>query len=155
MTFLLGERSESNLRGVDANLVRCVRRAIATTAVDFSVFEGVRSRERQAKLFADGASRTLDSYHLTGHAVDLVPYVGGRLQWQMPLCIQVAIAMREAAEAFSVAVTWGAVWDRPLVQLNPTAMGLAIENYVARYKITHGPRAQPLIDGPHFQVVRQ
>lgn len=154
MKFILGERSEANLQGVDPLLVKCVRRAIATTSVDFSVFEGVRSRERQEKLYADGASRTLDSYHLTGHAVDLVPYVGGRLQWQMPLCIQVAIAMREAANHFNAGIVWGSVWDRDLRSLNPTELDLAIENYVARYKATRGPRAVPLIDGPHFQVRR-
>ena len=93
-------------------------------------------------------------YHLTGHAVDLVPYVGGRLQWQQPLCNQVAIAMREAALHFNVSVVWGAVWDRELGSLNPAELELAIENYVARYKAARGPKASPLIDGPHFQVRR-
>lgn len=154
MKFMLGRTSEANLQGVDPRLVQCVRRAIATTSVDFSVFEGVRSRERQAKLFAEGASRTLDSYHLTGHAVDLVPYLDKRLQWQQPLCNQIAVAMREAALHFGVSVTWGAVWDRDLGSLNPAELDLAIENYVARYKAARGPKAVPLIDGPHFQVQR-
>ncbi len=154
MRFLLGATSEANLQGIDPGLVRCVRRAIATTSVDFTVFEGVRSRERQEKLFKEGVSRTRDSYHLTGHAVDLVPYIGGRVQWQMPGCIQVAIAMREAAVAFDVPVVWGAVWDRMLAELNPGELDLAIENYVARYKAGRGPKAQPLIDAPHFQVRR-
>jgi peptidoglycan LD-endopeptidase CwlK len=152
--FMLGAASESNLQGVDPGLVKCVRRAIATTAVDFSVFEGLRSRERQAKLFAEGASRTMDSYHLTGHAVDLVPYVGGRLQWQMPLCIQVAIAMREAAAHFGVPVTWGAVWDRELFLLDARELADEIDAYVARYRIKNGRNRHPLIDGPHFQVER-
>lgn len=152
--FFLGQRSEENLRGIDHRLTHCVRRAISTTDIDFSVFEGLRSEERQRQLLLSGASRTLDSYHLTGHAVDLVPFVSGRLQWQMPLCIKVAVAMREAAAHYGVQMTWGAVWDRPLVDLNPEALDLAIENYVARYRRIHGPRAQPLIDGPHFQVRR-
>jgi len=152
--FMFGSRSEENLEGVDPRLVRCARRAIATTSVDFTVFEGLRTIERQRELVRNGVSRTLDSYHLTGHALDLVPWIAGREQWQMPACIQVAIAMREAALEFGVTITWGAVWDRKLVDLNPAKLGLAIENYVARFKAIHGPEARPLIDGPHFQVAR-
>lgn len=151
---MFGSRSEENLEGVDPRLVRCARRAIATSSVDFTVFEGLRSIERQRELVANGVSRTLDSYHLTGHALDLVPWIAGRAQWQAPACIQVALAMREAALEFDVPVTWGAVWDRPLVELNRWTLELAVENYVARYKATRGPRAQPLIDYPHFQVPR-
>lgn len=152
--FMFGTRSEENLQGVDPRLVRCARRAIATTAVDFTVFEGLRTIERQRELVRNGVSRKLDSYHLTGHALDLVPWIAGRAQWQAPACIQIAVAMRQAAVEFGVPVTWGAVWDRTLVELNPAALDLAVENYVARYKATRGPRAQPLIDYPHFQVLR-
>jgi peptidoglycan L-alanyl-D-glutamate endopeptidase CwlK len=162
MTFMLSQASEEHLKGIDPRLERCVRRAIATTSVDFVVFEGLRSLERQQELFRNGASRTLDSYHLTGHAVDLVPFLGGRAQWQQPLCNQVAIAMREAAVAFDVPLTWGAVWDKPLRSLDPTRMQTEIENYIERYRVSHPPiRTQgevhaphPLIDGPHFQVAR-
>jgi peptidoglycan L-alanyl-D-glutamate endopeptidase CwlK len=154
MTFFLGQKSEETLIGVDPRIVQCARRAIATTSVDFSVFEGLRSKERQEMLFREGASRRLDSYHLTGHALDLVPFVAGRLQWQMPLCIQVAISMREAAVHFGVPITWGAVWDRELSQLDPRELDDEIEAYVARYRIKHGPKRRPLIDGPHFQVER-
>lgn len=154
MRFTLGRTSEENLEGIDPGLVRCVRRAIATTSVDFQVFEGLRSKERQARLYADGVSRTLDSYHLTGHAVDLVPWIGGRVQWQMPACIQVAIAMREASVAFDVPVIWGAVWDEHLQDLDPTNLEGEIDRYVARYRAARGPKARPLIDAPHFQVPR-
>lgn len=151
MTFRLGAKSEDNLIGVDERLVRCVRRAIVVTTVDFGVFEGLRDVERQRKLVADGVSRTMNSKHLTGHAVDLVPYIGGRLQWQMPACIQVAIAMREAATAFGVTLTWGACWDRRISELDPRQMDDEVEEYAARFRL-HAKR-HPLIDGPHFEVV--
>jgi peptidoglycan L-alanyl-D-glutamate endopeptidase CwlK len=151
--FHLSETSQNRLENLDPKLVQCVRRAITTTTVDFGVFEGMRSRERQAKLVREGVSRTLDSYHLTGHAVDLVPFIGGRLQWQMPACIQIAIAMREAAFTFGVEMTWGSVWDRKLVSLSPAHLDLEIEAYVARFKAKN-PDKSPLIDGPHFQVAR-
>lgn len=149
MTFALGKQSESNLIGVNPKLICCVRYAIKRSEQDFSVFEGLRSLERQKALVASGASRTLQSYHLTGNAVDLVPYVGGRLQWQMPLCLKVARWMREASVSLSVPIVWGAVWDRKLADLDPDDLDLAVEDYVARFRGTNG-RA-PLIDGPHFQ----
>jgi len=142
------------LTGLDAGLVKCVRRAIATSSVDFTVFEGLRTLARQKALLAQGVTRTLDSYHMTGHAADLVPWIAGRAQWQAPACIQVAIAMREAALHFGVDVTWGSVWDRPLSTLDPAQLVHEIELYVARYSKTHGAQARPLIDYPHFQVPR-
>jgi peptidoglycan L-alanyl-D-glutamate endopeptidase CwlK len=149
--FFLGNSSEEKLQGVDPQLVRCVRRAICTTEVDFTVFEGMRSLERQRELVAKGVSRTLNSYHLTGHAVDLVPWVAGRAQWQAPACIKVAMAMREAALHFGIGLTWGAVWDRALASL-PVGLDDAIDAYVARFRAATGRK--PLVDMPHFQIDR-
>jgi len=151
--FFLSGRSEANLEGVAPVLAMCVRRAITTTSVDFAVFEGLRTVERQRELVANGASRTMHSYHLTGRAVDLVPYLGKRLQWQLPLCEQVAIAMREAAYHFGCVLTWGAVWDSPLKALDLSIANREVSAYVKRY---HSARLDediyPLIDGPHFQL---
>lgn len=152
--FFLGNSSEEKLKGVDPQLVRCVRRAICTTEVDFTVFEGMRTLERQRELVAKGVSRTLNSYHLTGHAVDLVPWIAGRAQWQVPACVKVALAMREAALHFGVEVTFGGVWDRLLNDLDPTDIDGEIESYVARHRAKHGDKSRPLIDLPHFQVRR-
>jgi peptidoglycan L-alanyl-D-glutamate endopeptidase CwlK len=151
--FFLGTQSEKNLEGVAPALVMCVRRAISLSSVDFAVFEGVRTEARQRELVASGASRTMHSYHLTGRAVDLVPYLGKHLQWQLPLCEQVAISMREAAAHFGVTLTWGAVWDRRLGALNPVHIHDEIGEYTERYRAARANTlAHPLIDGPHFQL---
>ena len=71
MTFKLGARSLTRLRGVHPDLVKVVTRAIEISTLDFTVLEGVRSLERQQALVEAGASQTLKSRHLTGHAVDL------------------------------------------------------------------------------------
>jgi peptidoglycan L-alanyl-D-glutamate endopeptidase CwlK len=152
MAYVLGKTSEANLIGVHPKLVCCVRYAIRRSEQDFSVFEGLRTLERQRKLVASGASRTLDSYHLTGEAVDLVPYVDGRVQWQMPLCIKIARVMLQASRDLAVPLVWGAVWDRELGSLDPEELELAIEDYTQRFR---GKNSRPpLIDGPHFQLVR-
>lgn len=93
MSFSLGARSESRLEGVHADLVRVVRRAIAITPVDFTVLEGVRTVARQRQLVDAGASRTMNSRHLTGHAVDLGAIVAGKVRWDWPLYHQIAKAM--------------------------------------------------------------
>ena len=75
--FVLGARSLKNLEGVNPNLIKVVKRAIEISPVDFAVIEGVRTKARQAELVKKGASKTMNSRHITGHAVDIAPYVGG------------------------------------------------------------------------------
>ncbi len=150
MTFRLGATSEANLVGVDERLARCVRRAITHTGVDFGVFEGLRTPARQADLFAAGMSRTMNSKHLTGHAVDLVPYIAGRLQWQMPGCIAIAIAMREASLYYQEGLIWGGVFGSRLSELDPHHLSEEIEDYAAKFRLRN--KRPALIDGPHFEL---
>lgn len=125
MTFALSSRSEHALRGVNPDLVRVVRRAITLTAVDFVVTEGVRSKERQAELMKAGASKTLNSRHLTGHAVDLAPIIAGRVAWDWPPFHELARSMKQAAAAEGVAIVWGGDWrtfkDGPHFELDRKA----------------------------------
>jgi hypothetical protein len=66
-----------------------------------------RPCERQAELVARGASRTMNSRHLTGHAVDLVALDRGRVSWQWEDYYEVAAAMQAAAHELGVPVRWG------------------------------------------------
>lgn len=154
MSFKLGAASEANLVGVHPDLVKLVRLAITITEIDFSVHDGVRTMEEQRKMVATGASRTMESYHLTGDAVDLVPYVGGKLRWEHPLCNQVAEAMHEACDRLHLRVTWGRVWDMEMAELDPEDFEGDRALYVRRYQRIHGPKRWPLDDGPHFQRVK-
>ncbi|HEY3494163.1 MAG TPA: M15 family metallopeptidase, partial [Polyangiaceae bacterium] len=151
MSFKFGAKSEANLVGIHPDLVRVVRLALTITDIDFSVHEGLRTLERQKKLVASGASRTLDSYHLTGDAVDLVPYVDGELRWEHPLCNQVAQAMHEACTRLHERLVWGRVWDMELEELDPEDLDEERAIYVRRYQRIHGAKKWPLDDGPHFQ----
>jgi hypothetical protein len=78
----LSKLSRDRLQGLYPGVVRVVERAIQLTPQDFRVQEGLRTRERQAELVARGASRSMNSRHLTGHAVDLVALGGGEISWQ-------------------------------------------------------------------------
>jgi len=117
--------SEARLIGVHPDLVAVARDA--REHLMFDVIEGVRTAERQRELFARGASKTLNSRHLTGHAIDLWPVdpaTGRRavadnaLLWR--LLTPIAAAMKTAARARDVALEWGGDWgwDAPHFQLN-------------------------------------
>ena len=110
--FKLSKRSLSNLTGVSPDLVRVVERAIAITPIDFCVIEGLRTKERQTQLVASGASKTMNSRHLTGHAVDIVPMVDGEIRWDWPLYEKLSPVIKKAAKDCGVPIEWGGDWVR-------------------------------------------
>lgn len=121
MNFVLSARSRTRLTGVHPALTAVVERAIALTSVDFMVTEGLRTPKRQAELVRAGASRTLNSRHLTGHAVDLAALVDGAVRWDWPLYPRIAGAMKAAAAERGVALIWGGDWrmrDGPHFELD-------------------------------------
>ena len=110
MSFRLSERSIKRLDGVHPRLAALVREAAALSPVDFMVTEGVRTPERQAALVRAGASRTLRSRHLTGHAVDVAALVEGQVRWDWPLYPRIAAAFKAAATRQGTAIIWGGDW---------------------------------------------
>ena len=108
--FKLGRRSVERLQGVHPDLVKVVERAIEMSPVDFTVLEGLRSPERQQTLVSSGASQTLNSRHITGHAVDLGAWVDNQVDWSWPLYHKIANAMKAAANELGVAIVWGGDW---------------------------------------------
>lgn len=126
MTFALSSVSRSNLEGVHPDLARVVEQAIQITDVDFRVTDGVRTIEEQKKLFAAGASKTMNSNHLPqndgwAHAVDLAALIDGKVRWDWPLYYKLAEAMKAAAAMLNVEIEWGGDWrtfkDGPHFQL--------------------------------------
>ncbi|MCC6196802.1 MAG: M15 family metallopeptidase [Burkholderiales bacterium] len=106
----LSARSERNLRGVHPDLVKVVRLAASISTQPFEVIEGLRTAARQAELVKVGASRTLKSRHLTGHAVDLAALVSGTIRWDWPLYRRLAMEVKAAARDLGVAIVWGGDW---------------------------------------------
>jgi peptidoglycan L-alanyl-D-glutamate endopeptidase CwlK len=117
----LDDRSLKRLEGVHPDLVAVVLGAAQITEVDFIVTEGLRTKERQEQLVRAGASKTLKSRHLTGHAVDLAAKVGNEVRWDWPLYHKLAAAMKDSAAALGIEIEWGGDWksfpDGPHFQL--------------------------------------
>jgi peptidoglycan L-alanyl-D-glutamate endopeptidase CwlK len=110
--MILTERDRSRLTGVNPDLIRVIEHAAAITTIPFTIIEGVRTLERQKQLVRQGASWTLDSRHLTGHAVDLTPLDNGQPSWHWPLYHRLAPIIKRAAEQVGVPVEWGGDWKR-------------------------------------------
>jgi len=110
VTITLGARSLSRLEGVHPDLVRVVKRAAAISALDFTVLEGLRTLARQKELFAQKATTTMKSRHLTGHAVDLAPLLNGEVRWDWPLYHRLADIVKQAAADEKVPIEWGGDW---------------------------------------------
>lgn len=119
------QRSLDRLKGVHPVLVKVVHRALELSKYDFMVIEGLRTKEKQAEYVRKGVSKTMNSFHLTGHAVDLAPLEDGSIDWNNSKgqFDSVSDAMMKAAKELGVELTWGGTFKR-------------------------------LVDKPHFQIKR-
>jgi peptidoglycan L-alanyl-D-glutamate endopeptidase CwlK len=149
MSYVLSKRSAQTLEGVKPQLADVVRRAIEITNIDFGVIEGLRTEERQKELVAKGASQTMKSKHITGDAVDLMAYIGGRASWELNLYDDIADAMKQAAIELGVSICWGAAWQIKDIRTWEGTMQEAMEAYIDERR-SQGRR--PFIDGPHFEL---
>lgn len=132
--YIFSQTSLKRLEGVKNDLQRVVKRALEISEVDFMVLEGVRTKENAyinygkgrtvAQLEAKGVptkyaqpgvakvtwlNNPLDSKHMTGNAVDLVPLP---VDWNnLKAFDKVADAMFKAARELKVTIRWGADWN--------------------------------------------
>jgi peptidoglycan LD-endopeptidase CwlK len=148
--FILGQRSRTELVGVHADLVAVVERAIQITPIDFAVTDGIRTIDEQRKYVESGASQTMDSRHLTGHAVDLVPFIGNKVRWELPLSFRIALAVRAAAIEKNVPIRWGGCWSPLLTESDRLPEDL-VNDYVARKR---GAGERAFVDAWHYELPR-
>ncbi len=155
MGYKLGHHSLSELKGVHPDLVQVVKLAIESTVRDFTVLDGLRTTEEQQEYVRAGVSWTMASRHLAqedglGHAVDLVPYINGKLRWEVDPCLEVARAVATAARGEGVALRWGGCWER--LDTSNRDPGLMVEEYTTRRR-RQGRR--PRVDMPHFELIME
>lgn len=166
MTYRLGAGSRKELQGVHPAIEMLVHEAIAISEQDFSAHDGLRTDAEQIDYVRRGVSKTLNSKHKRqadgfGHAVDLVPFINGKLRWEWKPIFVIAAAVRKALDVVNakraevgkppIKLIWGGVWDRDFATLSPDpkAMEIAVNAYVARRR-KQGKTA--FIDGPHFEL---
>lgn len=109
---MIDARSRKKLIGVHPDLVRVYERSVTMTDLMYIVTEGLRSETRQRELYRSGASTTMKSRHLTGHAIDVAAVVNGEVRWDWPLYHKIAAAMKQAALLEKVPLEWGGDWKK-------------------------------------------
>lgn len=120
----LNATSISRLRGVDANLIALAKKAREISPIPFEVTEGLRTKERQRYLVKTGKSRTMNSYHLRGKAIDFVAMPGGKVSWDLKDYKTIV------EKAFK-----------------PAAKALGLTN-----RIVYGVYWKSIVDGPHIEI---
>lgn len=146
--YKLSNTSLNRLKGIKPSLHRVVERAIFLSDVDFMVVEGLRTKAKQAEYVKKGASQTMNSKHLTGDAVDIVPYVNGKADWDnWDNIFKMTTAMQKAAQELGVPIRWGGAWV-VLNSQSDTPYQL-VEQYKARQRYA-GKKA--FMDGVHFEL---
>lgn len=108
--FKFSPTSLEKLKGVHPALVAVVSRALLYSPVDFAITEGLRTKERQKILVAEGKSQTMNSRHIQGCAVDVMAIPGGKASWEMSYYKQIAESFQKASDELAIPIIWGGSW---------------------------------------------
>ena len=146
--FKWGLRSLQNLSGIHPDLRKVADRALQLTTQDMTVIEGIRSVERQRQLLAQGHTRTMNSRHITGHAIDVVPWPVDWDDWDK--FDSLATAFAQASRELEIPITWGAAWHKNLDQF--TTGKEAREDYT---KTRRKQKRPVFLDGVHYELCRK
>lgn len=144
---ILSNTSKQRLVGLHPHLIKVVNKLCEIHKGDFMVVEGRRTLERQKELVRKGASQTMNSRHITGHAVDLAPLVNGKISWDLKDYYPLAQSVWLASQATGIPIRWGGCWE----ELDGDFKGPteAVRAYASARK-AQGRKA--FIDGPHFEL---
>lgn len=103
---------EENLNSIHPRLADVVRRAEEIAGVRFVVGSGKRDEDLQRKAVEWGWSRTMNSDHLDGSAVDLWPLdANDAVNFDRASQLEIVRAMRRAAQDLGVQLDIGADWS--------------------------------------------
>lgn len=91
--------------------MKVIERAISISVIDFTVIDGMRTAAEAAENLAKGVSRTKRSRHLTGHAVDIAPFVRGKVSFDWKYVPRIAVAMKQASHELGIPLEWGGDWQ--------------------------------------------
>lgn len=129
--YKFSKNSLERIEGVNPILVTILKEAITDSPFDFGIPRsgGKRTPLKQANLYARGRTTaqliakgidnvkgrpdkskitwTLNSYHLTGNAIDIYAYVNGKPSWDMDYLEPIARHLIKVANKHGVILSWG------------------------------------------------
>jgi peptidoglycan L-alanyl-D-glutamate endopeptidase CwlK len=134
MTFKFSNSSLSKLETVDIRLQILAKEVLKASYVDFAITEGVRTIERQQQLYMGGQSKTLNSKHLEGKAIDICPVIKGKLDYSKEAAADLYFILgifylkaKELLEQYeltggekglNIRLRFGAFWDEDSIKEN-------------------------------------
>jgi len=130
MTFKFSKRSLNRMSKVHPALVQVMEVAIKDSPYDFGITSGYRTESEQAELVARGSSKTMNSKHRKGLAVDIAVYNEGQLTWEFKYYEAVSVHIKKVAADLGIGVKWG-----------------------GDFKVWKNGELVPYRDGPHYQLV--
>lgn len=110
MTFHLSTKSQIKLALVHPDLKTLAEAAIKVSTVEFIVTEGIRTIQRQEELLKARATTTMNSRHLTGHAIDVAAIVNNKADWHPQLYFHIADAFFAQSAILQIPIVWGGNW---------------------------------------------
>ena len=111
MKWAFSQKSIDNFAGVHPDLVHVIMAALEASPFDFGISCGKRTKEQQIALYKSGATRTLHSRHLTGHAVDIFVLKNGKVTWDFEYYQIVADHILVMSRLMDIPVVWGGSWE--------------------------------------------
>jgi peptidoglycan L-alanyl-D-glutamate endopeptidase CwlK len=121
---MLSSRDAQRLANVDKGLVALIQTLFERFPGQYFIIQGMRTIEEQRVNFAKGASKTMNSKHLIGRAVDVGVYKPGMLgklvTWDWPHYALMAVRCKKIAKELGLVITWGGDWkfkDGPHIEL--------------------------------------
>lgn len=112
--YKFSNKSLAMIDTCEPDLQMILSKVMEWQVMDFTVICGVRTKEEQKKLVAEGKSKTLNSKHLPNRfgmseAVDIAPYP---INWNDTARFYVLSGLMHAAAAeLGVKIRWGGDWD--------------------------------------------
>lgn len=113
MTIKYSKASLAKFEGLHPDLVRVLNHVaeICPPELDFKILNGIRTIEEQKEFVKEGKSKTMDSRHLRGMAVDVCRLKDGKATWDIPEYAKLAEVFKQASRDLRVPIIWGGDWD--------------------------------------------
>ena len=115
MRFKFSANSTQNYVHLTLKLQKIAKRVLNYGIMDFAITDSYRSKARQDRAFKLKKSKVCwpMSKHncLPSRAMDLVPFINGRLSWNKIHCSLLAGMVLATGREMGVVLRWGGNWD--------------------------------------------
>ena len=113
MAFKFGKISLKRLKTTEPFVQEIMHEVLSISPYDFGIpeFGGRRTIQHQEQLVKQGKSKTMNSKHLKGEAIDICRYMGGdEYSFEREHILPIAHIVKQVAKNKGYKVKWGGDW---------------------------------------------